>query len=643
MAMPVDDPRPTLNRFVTKAEQLYTLPAVAVQVLQLTSQPQVELQALQECLENDPALTAKILRVVNSSLFSLTRSVSDLSQALAMLGTKPLKLLVLGFSLPEKLFIGMGGDILRRYWRRTLTKAVAARELSQSIWELPGDEAFLAALLQDIGVLVLLQELGEPYIKLLDLAYSKALAVGPFEEKSIGFDHRQLSARLLERWKLPSSLVNATAAGAAPQSIAQLPMAERALPQILHLAELLAGLLTENRSDLLPVLLEDGSRFHHLSHSQLATLVNSLQQRVEELADVLVLELPEGSDYNSVLREAQERMSAVAADVAGELLNARTADLASDSEALLGEIQTLSAAVRDVSRSAQMVKEHIGKTAPRFAELPPIRSGLPESPVPSGALPPADAISAMSHEPAAELAKPPRPRTRTPSAGPAAGAAKFGSWSPDSSHAAPRVAGPEQVSGPHLGRQHSAKPGSAPADAGGQSNGTQHCSPSANVGQSDPALLGALATMASSCRQSRCPLSLLLLEVDRFSELVLTRGPQGAQRIVGLLATFCHGVKPRDAVWRQIRDDRFALIVPDHDRQASVELGYQLLRDIRRLGIGATAVGEPTPSVTVSIGVAAVSLPPKNFAPQDLVDSSERCLHAVRLSGGNALKSIELS
>ena len=52
-------------------------------------------------------------------------------------------------------------------------------------------------------MLVLLQEIGEPYIKLLDLAYSKVLAVGPFEEKSIGFDHRLLSARLLERWKLP--------------------------------------------------------------------------------------------------------------------------------------------------------------------------------------------------------------------------------------------------------------------------------------------------------------------------------------------------------------------------------------------------------------------------------------------------------
>ncbi len=384
---------------------------------------------------------------------------------------------------------------------------------------MPGDEAFLAALLQDIGVLVLLQEIGEPYIKLLDLAYSKALAVGPFEEKSIGFDHRLLSARLLERWKLPPSLVNATAAGAAPQSLAQLPMAERALPQILHLAELLAGLLTENRSDLLPVLLEDGSRFHHLSHSQLATLVNSLQQRVEELAEVLLLELPEGSDYNSVLREAQTRMSAVAADLAGEMLHARSSDLASDSEALLGEIQTLSAAVRDVSRSAQMVKEHIGKTAPRSAEFPTSRSVLPGSRETSEAFPPADAISGISREPASELRKPARPQTPAPFDW---RTAKLGAPTPDSSHAAPRVTGPEQISGPHLGRQHGAKPGAAPTDAGGLLNETQYGSASGNVGQSDPALLGALATMGSSCRQSRCPLSLLLLEVDRFSELVLT-------------------------------------------------------------------------------------------------------------------------
>ena len=115
----MNDPTATLDRLVGRAEQLYSLPAVAMEVLQLTDNPQVDTRALKECIENDPALTGKILRVVNSSLFGLSREVSDLNQALALLGTKPLKLLVLGFSLPSGLYAGIEARTLGRYWRRT--------------------------------------------------------------------------------------------------------------------------------------------------------------------------------------------------------------------------------------------------------------------------------------------------------------------------------------------------------------------------------------------------------------------------------------------------------------------------------------------------------------------------------------------
>src|SRR5687767_12344218 len=83
-----------LQRFVHRAGELYTLPRVAVEVLELTSEKVVDARKLKQCIEYDPALTAKLLRVVNSSLFGLSREVADLNQALAMLGTKPLKLLV---------------------------------------------------------------------------------------------------------------------------------------------------------------------------------------------------------------------------------------------------------------------------------------------------------------------------------------------------------------------------------------------------------------------------------------------------------------------------------------------------------------------------------------------------------------------
>src|SRR5690606_5979183 len=121
---------------------------------------------LKQTIEHDPALAGKILRVVNSSLFGLSQQVSDLNQALALLGTKPLKLLVLGFSLPERLQCDVAGDVLTWYWKRTLTRAVAARELAEQA-KIPGDEAFIAGLLEDLGLLVLVQELGQPYVELI--------------------------------------------------------------------------------------------------------------------------------------------------------------------------------------------------------------------------------------------------------------------------------------------------------------------------------------------------------------------------------------------------------------------------------------------------------------------------------------------
>jgi HD-like signal output (HDOD) protein len=136
-----------IERLLQKANRLYTLPAIAMKVVELTSEPKVNAAALRDCVEKDPALTAKILRVVNSSMFGLSRHVNDLNQAVALLGTKPLKLLVLGFSLPDELSSGVEAEVLGQYWRHTLIKAVAARQISEQLFGVPGDDAYLGGLL----------------------------------------------------------------------------------------------------------------------------------------------------------------------------------------------------------------------------------------------------------------------------------------------------------------------------------------------------------------------------------------------------------------------------------------------------------------------------------------------------------------
>src|SRR5688500_2662687 len=92
-----------LDRIVLRTRRLYSLPAVAARVLELTSQEQIDPREIKQCIELDPALTAKILRVANSSLFGLRTEVTNLNQAIGLLGIRSLKMLVLGFSLPSEL------------------------------------------------------------------------------------------------------------------------------------------------------------------------------------------------------------------------------------------------------------------------------------------------------------------------------------------------------------------------------------------------------------------------------------------------------------------------------------------------------------------------------------------------------------
>ncbi len=309
-----------LQQLVERAHSLYTLPSVAMEVLDLTAQATVDTRALKQCVERDPAMTGKLLRVVNSSLFGLSREVSDLNQALALLGVKPLKLMVLGFSLPKSLFSGLEAKTLSRFWKHALVKAVAARELSQAFWSRAGDDAFIAGLLQELGVLVLIQQLGESYVTFLDQVYEQHGDLPALELDTLGFDHAILSSRLLEHWNLPAAIAAAVAVPHDTEQIESLPEEQRALPQVLHIADLIAGILVNGRQSLMPELLEVASKYRQIQLEQLQELIDQLQDRVELLADVFSVRLDNQQRYREILEQAYHQMALAAVDALPEMV-----------------------------------------------------------------------------------------------------------------------------------------------------------------------------------------------------------------------------------------------------------------------------------------------------------------------------------
>lgn len=346
---------PPLTAIADGADRQYTLPAVALEVLRLTDEPGIDARALCRCLESDPALAAKLLRVVNSSLYGLPCQIASLSQAIALLGVQPLRLLVLGFALPDNLLAGVSGEALRRYWTEALTTATAARQIATAGWGRLGDEAFLAGLMQGVGRLVLLDQIGEEYAQLIE----KQNAAAPFttrpelleiERRALGFDHRELSVELLRRWRLPDRLA-ASIEHQRDESLDHLVGDEACLAQSLRLANQLNRLVTGRDLLVLQMLKSEGSLCGDLTKGQLNQIVDSLQGRVTQLAQAMSIDIEEEFDQHELLTEAHHRLAQMAEEQTGKALAAPRSTAEMDEDERLGrelllETSRLSAAMR---------------------------------------------------------------------------------------------------------------------------------------------------------------------------------------------------------------------------------------------------------------------------------------------------------
>jgi hypothetical protein len=213
------------------------------------------------------------------------------------------------------------------------------------LWNQTGDEGFIAGLLQDIGILVLLRELGEPYARFLNGVIDEKCHLAALEQDTLGFDHVQLSAAVLAKWKLPRRLIDGIAMPKRIAKLARLESPEGDLPQVVHLSELLMQLVGQGRLQVLPELLEAGKCYRGMTKSKLAALVEVLQPSVDQLGQALSLELTEERDYKQTLLEAHEQMAKLSEQLAG-----RPATGSSDEPAysqLLAHSSDLSGAMQD--------------------------------------------------------------------------------------------------------------------------------------------------------------------------------------------------------------------------------------------------------------------------------------------------------
>jgi len=147
-----------------------------------------------------------------------------------------------------------------------------------------------------------------------------------------------------------------------------------------------------------------------------------------------------------------------------------------------------------------------------------------------------------------------------------------------------------------------------------------------------------LRLAVGQCRQDHSALSLGLVEIDHFADLTKRYGPIQSQSLVGRLSESLGQIDLPGAEVIQVSQSRFAIVLPACDRAMAVQLGNQVVRTAAQI-LSPICVAGSTP-LSVSVGVATVPLPPKNFDAADLAEPAGRCLAAAQRAGGNALKSI---
>lgn len=196
--------RPDLKNRLKRCQTLPSPPGIVVALLKLADDPEVTAQQLAALIENDPALTTRVLSIVNSPVFGLRREVTSLQQAVAFLGISGVRTVSLGFSLAKGLLRSAWRDIrAETSWKRAVTAAAVARDLAVLLHLVQREEAFLGALLQDIGILALREILGSEYEELLSATGTDHSALVAAEQERLGCDHAEVGDWLLGHWGLP--------------------------------------------------------------------------------------------------------------------------------------------------------------------------------------------------------------------------------------------------------------------------------------------------------------------------------------------------------------------------------------------------------------------------------------------------------
>ena len=309
-----------------KAENLPTLPGIALKLLEAVQGEDSDMDEIGRILSADPPLSAKVLKIVNSSFYSLPSKITSVNHAIRMLGINSVKNLALSFSVINK-FNSIGSKTIdyAHFWKDSLIGAIAVKLLGEKILPPFSDDIFFLGLLQNIGILTLSHCVPKQFDLVLAGHEKKGVHLHEVESQILGFNHMEVGEFLAKSWGLPDTFYTPLGYHHYPERLDSSRGDIHSLTKCLHLSSLFIELFN-NGSDMSVKLATIDNLAKTYGFGQLVDIHKigqAVNQQALEIFPIFEIDFKDEKGYAQLLETAKAELTNLSTELIKDLFDQR--------------------------------------------------------------------------------------------------------------------------------------------------------------------------------------------------------------------------------------------------------------------------------------------------------------------------------
>ena len=322
----MNDKKTQLERLLKK-DRLPTLPGVAMKILEAVKNNQCNLAEIADILSKDPSLSAEVLRIINSSFYSLKVKVTSVQHAANLLGISAVKNLALSFSLIRDYRDGGTKQFdYNLFWKSSLVGAIACKLISEKLIPPFAEDAFFLGLIHNIGILALNQCLPDQYSLVTKEMDRSLCSYHEAENQILGFNHMEIGEHLAQKWGLPDTFCKSIRYHHEPETLQEKNNEIEIITRSLCLSSAFIDTIIYQDKRFYSAVAQLDYLINEYGYSdqlQIEQIAPKIKEQTKDIFPIFDIKIAE-EDYLRMIEEAREELINLSTNFTQQLIEQKT-------------------------------------------------------------------------------------------------------------------------------------------------------------------------------------------------------------------------------------------------------------------------------------------------------------------------------